>query len=85
MFELSKDENTIVIVLDTLDGAFMHQVLVDNPDFIDRLDGFTNYGNTLASGARTTVAMPLILTGIPASHRYLRRLHRPHLEKTNRF
>lgn len=65
MFELSKDENTIVIVLDTLDGAFMHQVLVDNPDFIDRLDGFTNYGNTLASGARTTVAMPLILTGIP--------------------
>ena len=65
MFELSKEENTIVIVLDTLDGAFLYQELLDNPDFIDRLDGFTNYGNTLAAGARTPVAMPLILTGIP--------------------
>lgn len=65
MFELSKEENTVVLVLDTLDGAFMHQVLADNPDFADRLTGFTDYTNTLASGARTPVAMPLIMTGIP--------------------
>ena len=65
MFELSKDQNTIVFVLDTLDEAYFRALVKKHPDIAQQFRGFTCYDNALASGARTPVALPLIMTGIP--------------------
>ena len=65
IYDLSKEDNTIVFVVDTLDEAYWQQFISENPDYKETLRGFTCYDNALASGARTPVAMPLILTGIP--------------------
>ncbi len=65
IYDLSKEENTIVFVVDTLDEIYWQQFISENPDYKDTLQGFTCYDNAMSSGARTPVAMPLILTGIP--------------------
>lgn len=65
IYDLSKEENTIVFVLDTLDEAYYQQFIDENPEYKEVLSGFTQYTNAMASGARTPVAMPLIMTGIP--------------------
>ena len=65
LFDLSKDENTIIYLVDTMDGAFLQDMMERHPEYADRLQGFTNYTNALAAGARTPVAMPLLFTGIP--------------------
>lgn len=65
IYDLSKEENTIVFVVDTLDEAYFEDMMEQHPEYAEQLQGFTSYSNTLASGARTPVALPLILTGIP--------------------
>ena len=65
IYELSAKENTVVFILDTLDEAYLNKFLERKPEHSKTLSGFTCYNNTLASGARTQVALPLILTGLP--------------------
>jgi hypothetical protein len=65
IYDLSKRENTVVFILDTLDEAYLNKFLEEKPEHRKTLSGFTCYNNTLASGARTQVALPLILTGLP--------------------
>ncbi len=64
-FELGDQENVIIFVLDTLDEAYYQAFLKEDPDYTQNLTGFVHYGNTLASGARTTVGVPAMFTGIP--------------------
>ena len=65
MFDLSGGRNTILIVLDTMDEQYYADYVKDHPEFTEVLTGFTHYENTLASGSRTIVAMPSMLTGVP--------------------
>lgn len=65
IYDLSKEENTIVFVVDTLDEIYWQQFISENLDYKDTLQGFTCYDNALATGARTQVAMPLLLSGLP--------------------
>lgn len=65
IYDLSKEENTIIFVVDTLDEAYFEDMMDQHPEYAEQLQGFTSYSNALASGARTPVALPLILTGIP--------------------
>lgn len=65
MYTLSKGENIIVFALDTMDEQYMTELLERHPEYKAKLQGFTHYDNTLASGARTVVALPSMLTGIP--------------------
>ena len=65
MFEVSPKENIIYFILDGVDDRYYQTYLSNNPDFADVLEGFVHYDNTLSSGARTTIGVPSMLTGIP--------------------
>ncbi len=63
MYEYSKNENVFVFVLDRLDFDYIEDVLKEDPDFFDKLDGFTAYDNAISSFARTKPALNQLLTG----------------------
>ena len=65
IYELAKKENIIMILFDTMDERYFQSFMDDHPEYIDNLDGFVHYDNTLSSGARTIMAMPSIMTGVP--------------------
>ena len=65
IWELSKKDNTLVFIIDTLDESFYETLMKTHPETAEELDGFTHYNNAMSAGSRTMVALPLILTGIP--------------------
>lgn len=65
IYELSTGENVVVFVLDTFDEQYYQDFIGKNPSFEEKLSDFVHYDNALASGARTIVAMPSMLTGQP--------------------
>ncbi len=60
--ELSTDENIIIIVLDYFDNRFREELLKEQPDFFDGMDGFVCYTNSVASYPRTYPSALHILT-----------------------
>ena len=65
IYELSGKENVVMFVLDTLDESYYEQYVKSHPGFTGKMKGFTSYDNTTASGSRTTIGVPSMLTGIP--------------------
>ena len=65
IYELSDRENTILIILDTMDEEYYREFIEDHPEYTQQLTGFVHYPNTLAAAARTIVALPAMLTGTP--------------------
>ena len=65
MFELSEKDNIIFVLLDAMDQLFYDEFIAENPDYTEELEGFINFSNTSASGYRTIIAMPSMLTGEP--------------------
>ena len=64
-FELASGENIVIFILDTMDEEYYADFLKNTPEYTEKLNGFVHYGNTLASGARTPIAVPSMFTGIP--------------------
>ena len=65
IYELSDKENTILVILDTMDEEYYKEFIDLHPEYTQQLTGFVHYGNTLAAAARTIVALPAMLTGVP--------------------
>ncbi len=65
IYELSDKENVVMFILDTLDQNYYETFVADHPEFTEKMKGFTSYDNTVASGSRTTIGVPSMLTGIP--------------------
>lgn len=65
MYDLSKDKNTLVFVLDSFDQAYLDELLENNPEYIDNLGGFVEYTNALAGGSRRIEAFSSTLLGSP--------------------
>lgn len=65
MYTLSEKENTMIFVLDTFDEKYYAELIEKHPEYIEKLGGFTHYDNAAASGSRTTMAVPSMLTGKP--------------------
>ncbi len=63
MYEYSKEDNTFVFVLDRLDYRFIQDVLADDPTFLDKLDGFTQYTDAISTFSRTKPAINHMFTG----------------------
>jgi len=63
IYELSEDDNTIVFVLDSFDDDYLDKIKKAVPDYKKKLEGFTEYDNTLASASGASIALPSILTG----------------------
>lgn len=64
MYEYSAENNIYVFVLDRLDYYFnIYQILQQEPDFFEPLDGFIQYNNAVSAYARTQPALNHMLTG----------------------
>lgn len=64
MFDISKNDNVVVFVLDRFDYEYYKKVLEAEPDFFDDFDGFTSYVDNISLYARTYPAITSMLTGI---------------------
>lgn len=63
-FTVGYDENIIIFVVDTLQASCMEEYLTSGHYPEGQLDDFTFFNNMVSGGANTTVAMPILLTGI---------------------
>ncbi|NLN81241.1 MAG: sulfatase-like hydrolase/transferase [Clostridiales bacterium] len=63
IYEVSSKDNIIVIVLDRLDEDYIRQILEDDPNYFDDLDGFTRYTNNLSYYCRSYPSVVNMLTG----------------------
>lgn len=63
MFDLSKNKNVVVFLLDYFDGRVMEEILENEPDFLEPLDGFTYYPNATSMHSRTYPSIAYLFTG----------------------
>lgn len=63
-FTLSRDDNTVVFLLDAFDTHLMEDLLASDPDRIgELLPDFTFYPDTVGGAGRTRYAIPYIFSG----------------------
>lgn len=68
-FNLSKENNTIVFVLDCYDSKAFYEFTENHPEYKETLfNDFTYYPNTVGGATRTVLALPYILTSYPYTH-----------------
>jgi len=63
LYSLSSEKNIIIFVLDTFAQSFLDEMLVERPELLEPLDGFTEYVNATCAYPTTVGSMPYILTG----------------------
>ena len=63
LYSFSRDSNTIVILLDSFQGNMFTDIIENNPDIIEKFNGFTYYPNTLSAGGGTWESIGAILGG----------------------
>jgi arylsulfatase A-like enzyme len=61
--EFSRDRNVLIVVLDAFASPVFEQMLIDDPQWRGRLDGFTWYRDALAAYPTTLPSIPAILSG----------------------
>ena len=63
IYELSEQDNTLVFVLGSMDKSYYDSYLEKHPEVKEKLGGFTDYTNVLATGSESLVSVPAMLTG----------------------
>lgn len=63
MTELSDESNVVVFIVDRFDSMYYDALVESEPEFFDRLDGFTYYNDYTSLYSRTYPAVTSILTG----------------------
>lgn len=63
VYEVSSDENIIVFVLDMFDDTYFDELVVEEPQIVAELDGFTQYTNFVGAYGTTVYSMGHLLTG----------------------
>lgn len=63
LFDISKDKNVVMFLVDTFDTTSFGDMLDELPDIAERLDGFTWFTNSVGQYNMTSYAMPLIMSG----------------------
>ena len=64
LFEMSKDRNFIILLVDAVDSAtFQKMMNSEDPQFAKTLQDFTYYPDTVCAYPYTTVSIPFILSG----------------------
>ena len=64
LYELATENNIIVFVLDYYDFSYYDAVKESEPDFYNRLEGFTYFDNTASVYSRSFPSNPYLLTGL---------------------
>ncbi len=62
-FNMSEDQNFVILVLDTLDAREFSSLLEEHPEYREIFADFTYFENTTAAYACTRDAIPFILSG----------------------
>ena len=63
IYELSSKENTIVILLDRLDGKYIDELLEADPNYFEPLNGFTYFKNHTSLYCRTFPSVAYMFSG----------------------
>lgn len=63
MMEMSTDQNMIILVLDTVDGETMLNLIEKHPEYKEVMSDFTYYSDVMAAYPYTIYAIPFILSG----------------------
>lgn len=63
MFQMSEDQNLVILILDAVDARAMNALMEDNPDYQDIFTDFTYYRNTMGVYPATRNSVPYILSG----------------------
>lgn len=63
IYNVAKEKNIVVIVLDRLDNKYIQNVLKEDPRFFDKLDGFTRFTNNLSTYSQTFPSVANMLSG----------------------
>lgn len=63
MLEVSADENVVFFVVDYFDGVYMEELLEEDADYLEPLEGFTYFPNATSMYSRTFPSIPYLLTG----------------------
>lgn len=61
--EMSTDQNLVLLVLDTVDGDIMSQVIEHHPEYKKTLSDFTYYNNTMSAYPFTVYSVPYLFSG----------------------
>lgn len=62
-WDLSKNNNTVVFIVDTLDARWMEDYIMSDPVYSGYVKDFTFYNDCVGGGAPTIMGVPLLLTG----------------------
>lgn len=62
--EISSEKNVLVFIVDRFDGETMDEIISENSSFVEPLKDFTYYENATCQFARTSMAIPYLLTGV---------------------
>ena len=62
-WDLSKHNNTVVFLVDTLDAAWFESYVMSDPEYIEYFKDFTYYSDCVGGGAPTLLGVPLLFTG----------------------
>ena len=62
LYDVAREDNVIIFVLDTYDVDFLGEVLETKPDFLEPLKGFTYFPDTVSQFSRTFPSVPYMLT-----------------------
>lgn len=63
IFEMSTQENFLILLLDALDSETFFDVLSEHPEYFTEFSDFTYYPDTMAGYPYTTRSIPFILSG----------------------
>ncbi len=63
MFEFSKEQNVIILVLDAFQSDVFQEIIDEDKEYREMFDGFTYYRNAVGGYPNTQASIPLILTG----------------------
>ncbi len=63
MFEFSKEQNVIILVLDAFQSDVFQEIIDEDDEYREMFDGFTYYRNAVGGFPRTYASVTLILTG----------------------
>jgi len=63
MFEFSKEQNVIILVLDAFRSDIFQEIIDEDDEYREMFDGFTYYRNAAGGYPHTDASIPLILTG----------------------
>lgn len=65
IYEVSADENIIIFVLDMLDEKFINNIVEEDPEFFEELDGFTRFTNNITRHNETFPSVVNLMTAVP--------------------